>query len=264
MGLGLSHVEAMGISIIGNMMPVPFIILFIRPIFRWMTKKAENSAASPSACRPRPRKMGQDTQVPVLRADAVRRHSPAGTGAWTGALIAAVMNMRLRNALPSILLGVMLAGVLVTGLTYGFTSVLLNKQARRPAGYTEGWRVVLENLALRRRRGTRGGVPLVAQGFAAAARALRQKLAAGAPAAHKRPDPRWRERSAPWSGCGETARSNAPIVVEDCGMDEETRQTARLASRRWDCVRLGWDGEEWTNTKEQNEALRPGHKRYLR
>ena len=33
------------------------------------------------------------------------------------------MNMRLRNALPSILLGVMLAGVLVTGLTYGFTSV---------------------------------------------------------------------------------------------------------------------------------------------
>lgn len=38
--LGLSHAEAMGISIIGNMLPVPFIILFIRPIFRWMTKKS--------------------------------------------------------------------------------------------------------------------------------------------------------------------------------------------------------------------------------
>lgn len=32
-GLGLSHVEAMGVSIAGNMLPVPFIILFIRPIF---------------------------------------------------------------------------------------------------------------------------------------------------------------------------------------------------------------------------------------
>ena len=39
-GLGLSHAEAMGISIIGNMLPVPFIILFIRPIFRWMTRKS--------------------------------------------------------------------------------------------------------------------------------------------------------------------------------------------------------------------------------
>ena len=46
-----------------------------------------------------------------------------GTGAWTGALIAAVMGMRLRNALPSILLGVLVAGVLVTGITYGFTSI---------------------------------------------------------------------------------------------------------------------------------------------
>ena len=33
------------------------------------------------------------------------------------------MNMRLRNALPSILLGVLIAGILVTGITYGFTSI---------------------------------------------------------------------------------------------------------------------------------------------
>ena len=39
------------------------------------------------------------------------------------------------------------------------------------------------------------------------------------------------------------------IVIEDRGMDAETREMARLLSRRWDCVSLGWDGEEWTNTK---------------
>ncbi len=39
------------------------------------------------------------------------------------------------------------------------------------------------------------------------------------------------------------------IVIDDCGMDEETRELARLISKRWDCVSLGWDGEEWTNGK---------------
>ena len=39
------------------------------------------------------------------------------------------------------------------------------------------------------------------------------------------------------------------IVIEDRGMDAETREMARLLSRRWDCVSLGWDGEEWTNEK---------------
>lgn len=39
------------------------------------------------------------------------------------------------------------------------------------------------------------------------------------------------------------------IVIDDCGMDEDTRELARLLSRRWSCVELGWDGEEWTNAK---------------
>lgn len=125
-GLGLTHIEAMAISIIGNMLPVPFIILFIRPIFKWMTRKSE--------------KLGRLAQKLEAKAegkwDKIHRFQffaltlfvaipLPGTGAWTGALIAAVMNMRLRNALPSILLGVLIAGVLVTGLTYGFTSIFV-------------------------------------------------------------------------------------------------------------------------------------------
>lgn len=39
------------------------------------------------------------------------------------------------------------------------------------------------------------------------------------------------------------------IVIDDCGMDEETRELARLLTKRWDCVCLGMDGEEWTNGK---------------
>ena len=39
------------------------------------------------------------------------------------------------------------------------------------------------------------------------------------------------------------------IVIDDCGMDEETRELARLLTKRWDCVCLAMDGEEWTNGK---------------
>jgi uncharacterized membrane protein len=45
------------------------------------------------------------------------------TGAWTGALVAALMNLRIRNAMISIFLGVVIAGILITGLTFGFTAV---------------------------------------------------------------------------------------------------------------------------------------------
>ena len=42
-----------------------------------------------------------------------------GTGAWTGALVAAMMNMRLKRAMPAITVGVIVAGIIVTTLTYG-------------------------------------------------------------------------------------------------------------------------------------------------
>lgn len=122
--LGLSHVEAMGISIIGNMLPVPFIILFIRPIFKWMTKKSEKLGRL--ATKLETKAEGKWDKIHRYQFFALTLFVAIplpGTGAWSGALIAAVMNMRLRNALPSILLGVLIAGILVTGITYGFTSV---------------------------------------------------------------------------------------------------------------------------------------------
>ena len=47
-----------------------------------------------------------------------------GTGAWTGALIAAMLNMRYKYALPSIFAGVVIAGALVTAISCGFLSFL--------------------------------------------------------------------------------------------------------------------------------------------
>lgn len=122
--LGLSHAEAMVISIIGNMLPVPFIILFIRPIFRWMTKKSGKLARLAEKLEAKAEGKWDKIHRYQFFALTIFVAIPLpGTGAWSGALIAAVMNMRLRNALPSILLGVLIAGILVSGITYGFTSI---------------------------------------------------------------------------------------------------------------------------------------------
>lgn len=122
--LGLSHAEAMGISIIGNMLPVPFIILFIRPIFRWMTRKSGKLARLAEKLEAKAEGKWDRIHRYQFFALTIFVAIPLpGTGAWSGALIAAVMNMRLRNALPSILLGVLIAGILVSGITYGFTSI---------------------------------------------------------------------------------------------------------------------------------------------
>ena len=122
--LGLSHAEAMGISIIGNMLPVPFIILFIRPIFRWMTRKSGKLARLAEKLETKAEGKWDKIHRYQFFALTIFVAIPLpGTGAWSGALIAAVMNMRLRNAMPSILLGVLIAGILVSGITYGFTSI---------------------------------------------------------------------------------------------------------------------------------------------
>ena len=123
-GLGLSHAEAMGISIIGNMLPVPFIILFIRPIFRWMTRKSGKLARLAEKLETKAEGKWDKIHRYQFFALTIFVAIPLpGTGAWSGALIAAMMNMRLRNALTSILLGVLIAGILVSGITYGFTSI---------------------------------------------------------------------------------------------------------------------------------------------
>ena len=111
---GLDPWLAFGLSVLGNMLPVPFILLFIRKIFDWMKRyeklgkivtKLENRASSKSD------KVKKYELVGLCLLVAIPL---PGTGAWTGALVAALMDMRIRRALPTIFLGVVLAGVAVT------------------------------------------------------------------------------------------------------------------------------------------------------
>ena len=122
---GLDYRIAIAVSILGNLVPVPFIVLFIRKIFAWLRTKSERLNGFVTRME----------QRALKKSDTVRRARfwglflfvaipLPGTGAWTGALIAAVLNMRLKRAVPVIFLGVAIAGCIITILTHGVSMLI--------------------------------------------------------------------------------------------------------------------------------------------
>ncbi len=119
-GLGLHPVAAMLISIVGNMVPVPFIILFIRRVFEWMRGKSPKLASVVEKMEAKAYAKRELIRKWELLGLFVLVAVPLpGTGAWTGALAAAFLNLRLREAIPAIFIGVCIAAAIMTGITFG-------------------------------------------------------------------------------------------------------------------------------------------------
>lgn len=106
-------------SIIGNMVPVPIILLFVVKVFDFMKKhniltKFVNKMEQKALNRSEKVTKGEFWGLMLFVAIPL-----PGTGAWTGALIAAMLQMKRRDAFLSIFLGVLIAGTLMTLGTYG-------------------------------------------------------------------------------------------------------------------------------------------------
>ena len=117
---GLPIWQAALIAVLGNLLPVPFLVVFTRDVFAWMRNKSDKLN---SIVLRMERKADKNKDV-VLRYEfwglmiLVAIPLP-GTGAWTGALVAAMMDMQLKRAFPAIALGVVIAAFIVTWVTYG-------------------------------------------------------------------------------------------------------------------------------------------------
>ena len=118
--LGLPYPLALTASVLGNMVPVPFIIVYIRRVFGWLRRDLEKLDGLIT-------KLEQKAHV---KGRLVKKYSTIGlcllvaipfpgTGAWTGALVAAMLDMRLKKAVPTILLGVLIAAGIMTAVTFG-------------------------------------------------------------------------------------------------------------------------------------------------
>jgi len=117
------------LSVIGNLLPIPFILIFIRRLIAWFkTTKHLN-------------KVGTWLEAKAAKNTAkVQKYETFGlmlfvaiplpmTGAWTGALVAALTGMKFKNSMISVVCGVLIAGVIVTLICTGalkFLSFLIN------------------------------------------------------------------------------------------------------------------------------------------
>ncbi|MBQ0018109.1 MAG: small multi-drug export protein [Clostridiales bacterium] len=113
------------LAVVGNMLPIPVLVVFTRKVFEWLRTKSkwlDRFVIKLEA------KADKNKEI-VLRSEFIGliilvAIPLPGTGAWTGALVAAMLDMRLKRALPSITIGVLLAGVIVTAITCGAVAVL--------------------------------------------------------------------------------------------------------------------------------------------
>ncbi|MDE6281913.1 MAG: small multi-drug export protein [Oscillospiraceae bacterium] len=111
-------------STIGNLIPVPFIIVYIRRVFQWTREKLPKLNRLVDALERKAHLKGRRVNKYKYLGLAIFVAIPLpGTGAWTGSMAAAFLDMPLRRALPSMIAGVVTAGLAISILTYGVASL---------------------------------------------------------------------------------------------------------------------------------------------
>lgn len=123
LALGLPPGLVYVVSVLGNMIPVPAIMLFIRAIFRWLYRWPWWQI-----------RLDRLVKRTHLKGRIVRKYRIPGlillvaiplpgTGAWTGALVATLFGIRMQIALPAILAGVLISGGAMTAVSLGLLSL---------------------------------------------------------------------------------------------------------------------------------------------
>ena len=122
---GLPPAAACAAAIAGNLLPVPFIMLLARRIFDWL-RSAPFFGPKIIWLERRAHLKGRLVRKYRLAGLVVLVGIPLpGTGAWTGALVASLLDIRLRHALPAIFLGLVVAAGITTAITLGLFGLLI-------------------------------------------------------------------------------------------------------------------------------------------
>ena len=124
MARGLPVWAAYLAAVIGNMLPVPFIVVYIRRIFQWLRRRIPKLNHLVDRLERKAHLKGQKvSKYKYLGLILFVAIPLPGTGAWTGALAAAFLDMPLRKAIPSVFIGVLAAGAAISILTFGVASL---------------------------------------------------------------------------------------------------------------------------------------------
>ena len=116
--LGVPVAKAIPLCVIGNIIPVPFILLLITPIFTWLKG---TKTFKPMVHRLEARAMSKSDQIEKYEFWGLVLFVGIplpGTGAWTGSLIAALLGVKFRKAFPAVVLGICMATVIMWFISY--------------------------------------------------------------------------------------------------------------------------------------------------
>ena len=120
----IPYLKAVPICILGNIVPIPFILAFINKIFAWM-KTTKHLG-----------KIARKIEAKALsKSDTIRKYEFVGlllfvgiplpgTGSWTGALIACLLEVKVKKAVPAIFLGLIMATIIMSFITYGLPAII--------------------------------------------------------------------------------------------------------------------------------------------
>ena len=117
--LGLPFIQAFIICYVANMIPIPFILLFIKKIFAWMRKFPKFAKIVDKMEERSEKKKGTIEKYKEWGLLLFVAIPLPGTGGWTGSLIAALLDLRIKKCLPIVSLGVFIAGLIMSLITYG-------------------------------------------------------------------------------------------------------------------------------------------------
>ena len=122
---GLPWWQSHALSVIGNMLPVPFILLLIKGMIGWMSrsKVAFFNKISNFLLRKVEKKRAQIEKYSFWGVAIFVGVPLPVTGAWTGSLVAAMIDMKVWKALLSAFIGVLMAGVIMTLISYGALAI---------------------------------------------------------------------------------------------------------------------------------------------
>ena len=115
---GIPFVKAFVLCYLGNIAPIPFILLFLRKVFSWLGR-FRLTARLVAKLEEKGRKAGAKLgRYDLLGLFALVAIPLPGTGGWTGALVSVILDLQIRRALPAIALGILAAGGIMSVLTY--------------------------------------------------------------------------------------------------------------------------------------------------
>lgn len=121
---GFSLIKTLGLTIFANLIPVPFILLFIKQIFKFMKK---HGILTKFIKKLKTRTLGRSDRIKRLEFWGLILYVGIpipGTGAWTGALIASLLNIDTKKAMFAIFCGILLAATLMSLGVYGVFNIV--------------------------------------------------------------------------------------------------------------------------------------------